>query len=312
VLPINFIIDRTKKDVDHAKHLNAKIANRTATAAEKAEWLSGLKGSYNYTDLNRVESAVSDLAGYLGVTLETKTNWTAADEINGNNMSRFVSNLQEIKKRYFAATSIPGNMSGFSYESANNIEKMLVEAYENKNRYARWNKYSAEQKLVEKYTRLYEDEVIGTTGTKQVTTQNRGEIIASENIIFDEKNGFTVPFGSYQPINNVVGWYDSIDHSITGDKSLCVKITEKPIYMGYKDLPIEGINIRLYIYRYNYVVVGCAIYAPVPEYTKKEYIGGSLIPPGQLPNGTLVEGSIADGYVYIQENDGQYYYYELS
>ena len=309
MFPINFIIDRTKKDVDWAKHLNEKIANRTATAEEKAEWLSGLKGSYNYTDLNRVESAVSDLAGYLGVTLETKTNWTATDEINGNNMSRFVSNLQEIKKRYFAATSIPGNMSGFSYESANNIEKMLMEAYENKNRYVRWNKYSAEQKLVEKYIRIDDHESIGTTGIAQTSSSERGYIVASKTINFDENNGFTVPENNYQPINDVVGWCNVIDR---GDYNISIQITDVPQYIAYHDRDVAGTTTRFYIYRYNYVVVGYAAYVPVPSYSAREYIGGALVAPGQLPIGTLLDGSLDEGYCYVQESDGQYYYYELS
>ena len=43
-----------------------------------------LRGAYNYTDFNRVESAVSYLSAALGLSLVTKTNWTANDIPNVN------------------------------------------------------------------------------------------------------------------------------------------------------------------------------------------------------------------------------------
>lgn len=313
MLPINFIIDRTKKDVDRAKHLNAKIANRTATAAEKAEWLSGLKGSYNYTDLNRVESAVSDLASYLGVMVETKTNWTERDEINGNNMYRFVSNLQEVKKRYFATTSIPETMSGFSYEAANNIEKMLMEAYENKNSMALWRKSTATVKNVREYTRVYDDPIIGTTGADWGTSWHDGRVPACKTDTFTTSGGFkdAETNASGEPIyfdaSEVVGMYTS-----NSDNSELRKITSKPYFDGSTDsIIVNGVQRIYYYYEYEYEVVGYATYETVLEYIPGSLIGCLLLPYGELPNGTLIEGSLAEGYCYVQEADGKYYYYEL-
>lgn len=51
------ITDRTKADVQRWSSLKAKGWAGMADA-EKSEWLSSLKGSYNYTDLNRVTEAM--------------------------------------------------------------------------------------------------------------------------------------------------------------------------------------------------------------------------------------------------------------
>ena len=62
---MNLIYDRTAEDVERALALAKKAESGTLTDAEKAEWLAGMKGSYNATDLNRVEAAVQTLAAEL-------------------------------------------------------------------------------------------------------------------------------------------------------------------------------------------------------------------------------------------------------
>lgn len=64
----NLIYDRTPEDVAEVRRLLAKLDPETGdglTAAEQAKWDAGLKGAYNFTDLNRVESAVKLLAAAL-------------------------------------------------------------------------------------------------------------------------------------------------------------------------------------------------------------------------------------------------------
>ena len=64
----NLIYDRTLEDVAEVRRLLAKLDPETGdglTAAEQAKWDAGLKGAYNFTDLNRVESAVKLLAAAL-------------------------------------------------------------------------------------------------------------------------------------------------------------------------------------------------------------------------------------------------------
>lgn len=60
------VTDRKQSDVAYVKQLIAKIVEGTATEAELAEWDSfTLKGSYNYTDLNRVNAAMEELKAKL-------------------------------------------------------------------------------------------------------------------------------------------------------------------------------------------------------------------------------------------------------
>ena len=64
----NLIYDRTPEDVAEVRRLLAKLDPETGnglTAAEQAKWDAGLKGAYNFTDLNRVEAAVKTLASAL-------------------------------------------------------------------------------------------------------------------------------------------------------------------------------------------------------------------------------------------------------
>ncbi len=60
----NLIFDRTQADVNRVKTLTQKLIAGTATDAEKSEWLAGMKGAYNASDLNRVGSAVEYLNDY--------------------------------------------------------------------------------------------------------------------------------------------------------------------------------------------------------------------------------------------------------
>ena len=61
----NLIFDRTQSDVNRVQSLTQKMIAGTATEAEKAEWLGGMKGAYNAADLNRVCAAVDYLTGVL-------------------------------------------------------------------------------------------------------------------------------------------------------------------------------------------------------------------------------------------------------
>lgn len=60
----NLIFDRTQADVDRVKTLTQKLIAGTATDTEKSEWLAGMKGAYNYADLNRVTAAMDYLNDY--------------------------------------------------------------------------------------------------------------------------------------------------------------------------------------------------------------------------------------------------------
>ena len=62
---MNLIYDRTAADVERALALAKKAEAGTLTDTEKTEWLAGMKGCYNASDLNRVEAAVKSIAAEL-------------------------------------------------------------------------------------------------------------------------------------------------------------------------------------------------------------------------------------------------------
>lgn len=61
----NLIFDRTELDVVQLQAVTARLVSGTATAEDRAAWLAGMKGAYNYTDLNRVGAAVEYLTALL-------------------------------------------------------------------------------------------------------------------------------------------------------------------------------------------------------------------------------------------------------
>ncbi|MBR5873098.1 MAG: hypothetical protein IKY90_00005 [Oscillospiraceae bacterium] len=126
---IHFITDRTQADVDRVQLLSAKgFANMTAE--ERAEWLAGMRGAYNSTDLNRVESAVQYLAEILNVSVTTKTNWAVTDIPSTADMERYLENIRKLraKNKILATTpETPSSMTRLTYSTANNIEKILAD-----------------------------------------------------------------------------------------------------------------------------------------------------------------------------------------
>ena len=58
------ITDRTAVDVERYLMLKSKKFE-DMTESEQLEWLSDLRGAYNYTDMNRVESAIEHIVGRL-------------------------------------------------------------------------------------------------------------------------------------------------------------------------------------------------------------------------------------------------------
>ena len=93
-----------------------------------------LKGAYNYTDLNRIETWCEYLKtelnedGYI-TNITTKTNWTAADFPTQAELERIRSNVSTLKTAFYAYTNVPANMNKMTYQKANTIEKVLDEMF---------------------------------------------------------------------------------------------------------------------------------------------------------------------------------------
>lgn len=115
----NLIFDRTSNDVREALN-NAKSEEN-------------LKGAYNYTDLNRVESWCEYLQNVLGEygfdeELEIKKNWSLTDYPTLSQVNRIRGNIDILKT--FCSSLLTESIvynNTMTYEQANIIEKILYD-----------------------------------------------------------------------------------------------------------------------------------------------------------------------------------------
>lgn len=142
----NLIYDRTLEDVAEVRRLLAKLNPETGdglTAAEQAKWDAGLKGAYNFTDLNRVESAVKTLAAALtsagypaavepvlkGGEAEDRE-WQEGDIVRWAQWTTYLDNVQRLRDAYYTLSEtgeLPKPEDKLGYEGANTIEKILAD-----------------------------------------------------------------------------------------------------------------------------------------------------------------------------------------
>ena len=314
---MELFMNRTSADVARAKELNNKVYSAwsamsavqtsdmlidpleliesTLTDAEFAEWKAGLKGAYNYTDLNRVESAVRDLSDILELGLITKTNWNMSDVPTKADMERYISNLEAIKTGFSSNVPLPSSMSGITYISANNIEKMLTDAFERIKTHDVWEKKPASVEYDWLYTKDNSHASIGTTGTDTRMSFYGGMIPASTSLIFNERTGFAAREFNVA-LNEAPGKYIVVSGG-------CVA---REIQRAWSTGNTDG---DMYEIQYNYTIVGYSTRA-MHAYCS---VAGSLLScvaleKGTLPPGDLIEGSYDLGYCYVKDGDDYFYY----
>jgi len=159
----NLVYDRTFEDVVEAIRLN-NLGWADMVADEREAYLDGLKGSYTITDLNRVESAVNEIANYLNAlpgiiaeiihesgispdpttdvpynypfSLTVKMDWkfheipTVHDEPERVDLKRYLANIYNLASRFVIEHELPDTMERLGYESANEIERTLAAEYQ--------------------------------------------------------------------------------------------------------------------------------------------------------------------------------------
>jgi hypothetical protein len=94
------------------------------------------KGAYNYSDLNRVERAVTEISEHKGLGLITKTDWTMWDVPTASDMTRYLSNIEAIRKTLTVTTGVPPTpltMNNLTYSDANSIEMIILAVAESAN-----------------------------------------------------------------------------------------------------------------------------------------------------------------------------------
>ena len=130
---VTLVTDRTQADVARVKALATK-GFAAMTAAERAEWLAGMKGAYNASDMNRVGTALNYLAGRLGaicgksIAWTAKTDWAVTDIITASQAETYRQQIQDIRDAlaYHAGTPDAPQMKLLTYTGANDIERILT------------------------------------------------------------------------------------------------------------------------------------------------------------------------------------------
>ena len=128
------ITDRTQSDVDRWKYLRSKGWSGM-TEAERAEWMRGMRGAYNATDLNRVNEAMEYLAGVFAsygyaVSLRPVPEWLYTDVPTKQDMEAYLYNLSSLRgvlSLLPTTPEAPVSMELLTYVTSNNIEKILVD-----------------------------------------------------------------------------------------------------------------------------------------------------------------------------------------
>lgn len=128
------VTDRTEADVSRYSELRDK-GWAEMTTAERAEWVAGMKGAYNASDLNRVASAMSYLsqrfasAGH-SVPVSSPIDWANGDIPRKDDLDTYLDDLRRIRAALAVmdtTPAAPGSMDYLTWAKANDIEKILVD-----------------------------------------------------------------------------------------------------------------------------------------------------------------------------------------
>lgn len=140
---VNLITDRTQSDVDRVKYLAKRIKSGTATEAEREEYKADLKGAYNASDMNRVETCMSALVsrlralGYPVSGYKNSRIWSHASLPTQAQLEQYRSNVAAVRGeigkvlQYYNAgmpyplPDTPDDMLKLTYQEANDIEQIL-------------------------------------------------------------------------------------------------------------------------------------------------------------------------------------------
>lgn len=128
------ITDRSAADLARWLELRNKGYDNM-TDAERAEWGAGMKGAYNYTDLNRVGEAMNYIrdklvaANYM-CDVVSKTDWTEKDIPSPADLIAYLDKVACIRETLAQLPTTPNTpeyTGGLTYQEANNIERILID-----------------------------------------------------------------------------------------------------------------------------------------------------------------------------------------
>lgn len=131
------VYNRTQADVDRVYTLKNKILTgglAALSAEEKAEYLAGMKGAYNYTDFNRLGEAVAYLVERMkeldihDSSIIPKVDWVMGDTPTQSQVSNLLSCLTKLRAKLSLlddAPSVPNSLDKLTYQTANDMELLL-------------------------------------------------------------------------------------------------------------------------------------------------------------------------------------------
>ena len=129
--------------MDALNTLRTKILENgwaSLSTAEKNQWNAGMRGAWNYTDLNRIGQAIDYVVTYatnIGwsnvPSVTTKTDWSVTDIPTSAQLSTYIitpltaiRNMIEVPS---GTPSVPGHFGYMSVGKANNVEKIILAVY---------------------------------------------------------------------------------------------------------------------------------------------------------------------------------------
>ena len=124
---MNPVTDRSQSDVNRVLELLKKGWDNFDTD-EKTEWLSGMKGALNLSDMQRIQNNIQLLSDVLELNLTVSD---VPEHPNETFLTSVLNNAEIIRNAYMIHSYTPQtpSMPVNTYQKLNDIEKILGDVY---------------------------------------------------------------------------------------------------------------------------------------------------------------------------------------
>lgn len=122
------VTDRSQSDVDRIRELLEK-GWKNFTDNEQSEWLNGIKGALNTSDLERIQNNIQLLSDVLEISLTV----SAVPEFPQHSFfNQIIQNTESIRNAYCIHANTPETPTEpiNTFSKWNDIEKILTDVYE--------------------------------------------------------------------------------------------------------------------------------------------------------------------------------------
>lgn len=126
------ITNRTILDIDKLQEYD-EIGYKNLTNDQQAEWLLGMKGALNASDLNRIESNQQFILNLLSAqySLTFRTNWLMTNFVEDSDENRILSNLKTLMQPFDLDAQMVAPDKPLNYfEKINQIENIILQMYD--------------------------------------------------------------------------------------------------------------------------------------------------------------------------------------